>query len=137
MIRGPGLTSPFVPSMHTRLMYFVTYCAQRLNLEFSTIHTYLYVIRNWQIGPLKDSISKPLWHLEEVLTGIKKLRPWATRVRLPITINIMQLLVSFIYRGCFGVPKDQMFMAAITLAFYRFLRCGEFTSPSTSAFSAC
>ena len=49
----------------------------------------------------------------------------------------MQLLVSFIHRGCFGVPEDQMFLAAITLAFYGFLHCGEFTSPSTSAFSAC
>ena len=49
----------------------------------------------------------------------------------------MWLLVSFIYKGLFGVPEDQMFLAAITLAFYRFLCCGEFTSPITSAFSAC
>ena len=49
----------------------------------------------------------------------------------------MQLLVSFIHRGWFGAPEDQMFLAAITLAFYGFLCCGEFTSPSTSAFSAC
>ena len=106
----------------TRLMYFVTYCAHRFNLEFSTIDTYLYGIRKWQIeygfhDPLKDSIGKPLWHLERVLTGINKLKPGATRVRLPITIDIMWLLVSFIHRGCFGVPEDQMFLAAITLAF--------------------
>ena len=31
-------------------MYFVTYCAHRLNLAFSTINTYLYGIKNWQIG---------------------------------------------------------------------------------------
>ena len=122
-------------------MYFVTYCAHRLNLAFSTINTYLYGIRNWQIvygfpDPLKDSIGKPLRRLERVLTGIKKLRPGVTRVRLPITIDIMQLLVSFIHRGCFGVPENQMFLAAITLAFYGFLCCGEFTSPSTSTFSA-
>ena len=30
-----------------------------------------------------------------------------------------------------------MFLAAITLAFHRLSRCREFTSPSTSAFSAC
>ena len=110
-------------------MYFVTYCAHRLNLAFSTINTYLYGIRNWQI-------PDPLRQLERVLTGIKKLRSGATRVRLPITIDIMWLLVSFIHRGCFGVPEDQLFLAAITLAFYGFLCCGEFTSPSTSAFSA-
>ena len=154
MIRGPGLASHFcsiyqIPTTlgesqshrETRLMYFVTYCAHRLNLAFSAINTYLYGIRNWQVGygfpdPLKDSIGKPLRRLERVLTGIKKLRPGATRDRLPITIDIMWLLVSFIHKGCFGVPEDQMFLAAITLAFYGFLRCGEFTSPSTSAFSA-
>ena len=59
----------------TRLMYFVTYCAHRFNLAFSTINTYLYGIRNWQIGygypdPFKDSIGKPLQRLERVLTRI-------------------------------------------------------------------
>ena len=126
----------------TRLMYFVTYCAHRLNVAFSIINTYLYWIRNWQIGyglpdPLKDSIGKPLRRLERVLTRIKKLRPGATRVRLPITIDIMRLLVSLINRGLFWVPEDQIFLAAITLAFYEFLHYREFTSPSISAFSAC
>ena len=126
----------------TRLMYFVTYCAHRLNVAFSIINTYLYWIRNWQIGyglpdPLKDSIGKLLRRLERVLTRIKKLRPGATRVRLPITIDIMWLLVSLINRGLFWVPEDQIFLAAITLAFYEFLHYREFTSPSISAFSAC
>ena len=125
-------------------MYFVTYCAHGLNLAFSTFNTYLYGIRNWQIGigfpdSLKNLIGKPLRCLARVLTGIKKLRLGATRVRLPITIDIMimRLLVPFIHRGCFGVPENQMFLTTIILAFYGLLHCGEFTSPSTSAFSAC
>ena len=122
-------------------MYFVTYCAHQLNLLFSAINTYSHGIWNWQIAyglpnPLKDYIGKPLRSLYRVSTGIKKLSPEVTRVKLPITIDIMWLLVSFINGGCFGEPEDQIFLAAITLPLCLFIRCGN-THPQDEASSAC
>ena len=123
------------------LMYFAAYCANKLNVASTTINNYLYGIRSWQIGrgmadPLKTSFGQPLLCLDRVLKGIKKCKPGVTRPRLPITIDILRLLVSFVTLGCFGKPDDQMFIAAITMAFFGFLRCGEFTAFSASCFSS-
>ena len=43
--------------------------------------------------------------------------------------------MSFLSFGCFGIFEDLMMFAAVTFAFYGFLRCGEFTVTSQAAFS--
>ena len=87
-------------------------------------------------GPLKTSFGQPLLYLDRVLKGIKKCKPVVMQPRLPITIDILRLLVSFVTLGCFGKPDDQMFITAITMAFFSFLKCGEFTAPNASHFSS-
>ena len=65
----------------------------------------------------------------------QKLHKAKTRPRLPITIDILCMLISFLPFSCFGRQDDLMHSAVVTLAFYGFLRCGEFTVPSGAAYS--
>ena len=137
-----NLPSPAVtaePITEQWLLYFVAHCAHHMKLAASTINTYLYGIRDWCIGqglpdPLKTTYGRLLLRLERVLKGIKKLHKETVRPRLPITIDILRMLTSFLSFGCFGQHDDLMLSAVCTLAFYDFLRCGEFTVTSTLAF---
>ena len=54
---------------------------------------------------------------------------------MPITIDILWMLISFLSFSCFGRQDDLILSAVLTLAFYGFLRCGEFTVPSGAAYS--
>ena len=122
------------------LLYFAAHCAHHTKLAASTINLYLYALRNWCVGlgfpnPLKTEYGGPLLRLDRVLKGIKKLHKGHNRPRLPITIDILRMIVSFLSFGCFGIFEDLMMSAAVTFAFYGFLHCGEFTVTSQAAFS--
>ena len=79
---------------------------------------------------MRNKYGGPLVRLERILKGIKKIRIVQRRPRLPITIDILRLLVLFVSQGCIDFIEDTMFIAAINLAFFRFLRCGEFKTTS-------
>ena len=118
-------------------MCFAAHCAHTMKLAASTIinNTYLYGIRDWHLGrghpdPLQNKYGGPLVQLEMILKGIKKIHTVQRRPRLPITIDILRLLVLFVSQGYFGFIEDTMFIAAINLALFGFLRCGEFTTTS-------
>ena len=114
------------------LMYFAAHCAGFRGLAPGTIHNYLYGIRNWYImrglqDPLKHSNGQPLYRLSRVFRGIKKCHQLHAKKRLPITIQILRALVDMFSSGCFGLTEDCMMLAVVNLAFFGFLRCGEFT----------
>ena len=44
------------------------------------------------------------------------------------------MLISFLSFSCFGRQDNLMLSAVLTLAFYGFLKCGEFTVPSGAAY---
>ena len=111
-----------------------------MKLAASTINFYLNGLRNWCIGLgfpnlLRTEYGGPLLCLDRVPKGIKKLHKGHSRPRLPITIDILRMTVSFLSFGCFGIFEDLMMSAAVTFAFYGFLQCGEFTVASQAAFS--
>ena len=115
-----------------QLMYFAAHCAGSRGLAPGTIHNYLYGIRSWYItkglpDPLKNDNGQPLYRLARVLRGIKKCHQVKRGKRLPLTIPIMRALVQLLSMGCFGQTEDRMLLAVINLAFFGFLRCGEFT----------
>ena len=118
------------------LIYFVTYCAESLNLTYHTIKSYLCGIRYTYISngfhnPLESTFGKPLLQLEIVLKGIRKLHTKPTVPRLPITINILKGICSLLDRGFSGHFEDTCFKAVCLMAFFAFLRCGEFTCISS------
>ena len=110
-----------------------------MRLAASTINLYLYGIRDWCISqelpnPLRNQLGGPLIRLGRIFKGIKKLQKVKERLRLPIAIDVLRMLISFLSFGCFDQCDDRMLSAAMTLAFFRFMRFGEFTMPNQNAY---
>ena len=113
------------------LIYFVTHCTVNLHLAYSTIKLYLAGIRNHYIqnslgDPLKPGDS-PLLKLQLILRGIRKDQIKLSRPRLPITADILWQMYNSLNSGIFGPYTDLLLQTACTMAFFGFLRCGEFT----------
>ncbi|XP_061196397.1 uncharacterized protein LOC133204666 [Saccostrea echinata] len=111
---------------------YVSYCYSELQLSYSTIKLYLSGIRYMYLriggfNPL-ESYGKPLQGLQTILSGIKKSQcNRDKRIRLPITIDILTKMYMLLDQGIFDVFTDSMLKSVCTLAFFGFLRCGEFT----------
>lgn len=79
-------------------------------------------IRGWQ-DPTKTFVAQKL------LEGCKRLNGRAD-TRLPVTLTILQDMLSALGRACRSNYEVALFEAAFTLAFFAFLRVGEFTTKS-------
>ena len=117
---------------------FVAHLAMS-GLKPQTIKTYLSGLRHLQISAgLSDPfLAGRFPRLQYVVKGVKREKGTAARPRLPITPQILQGLYSFWLKSE-NRFEAVMLWAACTLAFYGFLRSGEVTVPSDSAFDpAC
>ena len=117
------------------LIYFVTHCAKNLNLAHGTIKTYLCGIRNMYIqagyhNPMLATSGQPLFQLSLVLRGIKKSQTQTTNPRMPITTDILLALFRLLDGTFFSRHIDLLLRATCSMAFFGFLRCGEFTTPT-------
>lgn len=108
------------------LIYFVAHC-HRLKLAYTTIKLYLCGIR---FMCLKHNIYYPvnasLTRMHTVLGGVKRICVKSTRPRYPITFDILKKVCGYL---CI-IPQsfeDLMLETACIVAFFGFLRCGEFT----------
>lgn len=113
------------------LVYFVTYCARSLKLQWCTIKLYLAGVRHHY---LKAGFSNPLLQCDRlymVLRGIKKSQVSKSKVRLPITADILFRMCGALQNGIFNPTLDFTLQCMFLIAFYGFLRCGEFTVRST------
>lgn len=128
----PQTGLPSNPTEET-FVYFVSHCSSNLNLSFKTIKLYLSGIRHAYIDsglgdPFKLHNLAPMLQLHQVLRGIKKCQRQTDRPRLPITFDILTAFTKFMCRGFFGPYLDSMMKAVCSVAFFGFLRCGEFTT---------
>ena len=120
-----------MPTSEDTLLLFITHLAQQ-GLSHATIKVYLSAVRNLHVtASLHKEFEEQLTpRLQMVMKGIKKdMSLNSSRVRLPITIDIMQKIRRILGQK----PKEHdniMLWAACALAFFGFLRCSEFTVPS-------
>ena len=118
---------------HDLFVNFVTYCADTLFLSYTSIKSYLcgvkyHVCCRGGPDPYTFSGGQPFLRLQYVLKGIKKNRGITTQPRLPVTIDILTSMVSALNRGVYNPYVDSLLRATFTMAFFGFLRCGEFTT---------
>ena len=115
------------------MVFFVCYCAKVRNLAHATIKLYLAGIRNYCIVkgleyPFNKTNFQPMLQLKLILRGIKKARTPSPIQRLPITAAIVDRLFYFLNGKMFDQYTDALMRAAIAVAYFGFLRCGEFTT---------
>ena len=113
------------------LILFVAHCFSVLRLRYCTIKLYLNGIR---FHYLRLGIDNPLCKLDcnlqrlhTILRAIKRINSSPIRRRLPITFNILVALCTVLRKGFFSPFENLKLEAAFCVAFFGFLRCGEFT----------
>jgi hypothetical protein len=117
------------------LEYFICHCVHNLKLSHATIKLYLAGVRNMYItagyaNPLCNEHGNIYPRLQLLLRGVRKSCHPKPFTRLPVTGTMLRTISRKLGKGFFGVYLDSLILAACLLAFFGFLRCGEFTSAS-------
>ena len=124
----PQEVKHLLPASEETLMKFSAYLAK--SIKHSSIKNYLAAVRHFHLRNGFSLDCKKMLRLQLVLRGIKRSQGDNIRMRLPTTIHLLKL-----FRMMLALPATTnsdaiMFWAAVTLAFFCFLRLGELTCNS-------
>jgi len=124
-------TTVLPPISEQWLIYYVTHCHKILRSRLSTIKLYICGVRFQYISaglpsPF-DIHTNNLVRLQMVLKGIKRVESTHSSVRYPITFSVLSAMCTKLRQGFFNANIDIMMETVCTVAFFGFLRCGEFT----------
>ena len=113
-------------------LYFIAYCQSLIGFTFSTIKLYLTGVCHFGItyanrNPLVDQYGNQLLRLHNVLQYIKNSDTRPARTKLPITYVLLAKMFNYLENGIFDCITDLVLQTACVVAFFGFLRCGEFT----------
>ncbi|XP_021367462.1 uncharacterized protein LOC110459501 [Mizuhopecten yessoensis] len=131
LLSGVNWLCTMPPVSEDLLMFFVAHCFKTLNIKASTIKLYLCGIRYSYMraghaNPLVARDGQAFIRLNTILNGVKKQQGVTRKPRLPITFNILEKICLLLRSGVFSPFLDVMMETACTVAFFGFLRCGEF-----------
>ena len=121
-----------LPASEVTLILFITDLAQ--TQAHSTIRTYLSGICHLHIlfGFVNPLATTP--RLDLVLKGIQRIKPQQSQPRLPITPAILLKIQSGLSKIVLADFNKTLLWAACQSAFFAFLCCSEFTTPSLRAY---
>ena len=103
-----------------------------LGPTFSIITLYLAGVRHFGItyayrNPLVDQYGNQLLRLHNVLQSVKNYDTNSARTKLHITYVLLAKMFNYLENGIFNSVTDLVLQTACVVAFFGFLRCGEFT----------
>ncbi|XP_021348407.1 uncharacterized protein LOC110447193 [Mizuhopecten yessoensis] len=112
------------------LIYFAAHCFNS-KLSHNTVKLYLCGIRFMCLQQnIAYPVAKDMPRLFSVLNGIKRSQAKPTRPRHPITFNILKEVCVFLRKTTHRLFDDVLLETVCIVAFFGFLRCGEFTVKS-------
>ena len=119
----------FMPVDENTLVQYAAYLAR--SIKYSPIKSYLAAVRHLHIlNGLDLDFKKKYPRLQLICKGIKRAQGCSTRVRLPITIHHLKLFFCLLAIPHTSNCNSLMIWAAMTLAFFCFMRLGELTCNS-------
>ncbi|XP_040280125.1 uncharacterized protein LOC120995167 [Bufo bufo] len=122
----------------TSLLGFASFCHLKLKLSYNTIKLYLTGIQHHMLIIHPNNISFMASHqIKTILKGIQKTEPARPTQRLPINSHIFKALSDLLDTRPFEADTNSIIKTAMYLAFYGFLRPGEFTTTSATQTTHC
>ena len=117
-----------LPTDEDTLIQYVAYLAK--SVKHSTIKGYLAAVRHFHIRHGYQLNLRKFLRLHLVCRGIKRSQGSSIRTRLPITVSHLKFFYSLLAIRYTSNYDSLMIWAAMTLAFFGFMRLGELTCNS-------
>ncbi len=111
------------------LLQFAAHCHYKLQICHSTIKSYMCGIRFhcFKRGYSTLWAATGLVRLEAILRAIKRSQVPVPVKRQPITAEVLGRICAVLDKGVLCAYSNMLMKAVCTMAFFAFLRCGEFT----------
>jgi len=122
-------TNPQLPVNEDVLINFTV--AMVRSVQYTTIKNYLSAVKNYHSSHSYELPLSNFLRLRPILRGIKRSQGQQSKVRRPITLQLLNLFYYLLNVQHTYNRDSLMLWAAMTLAFFGFLRLGELTCNQT------
>ena len=128
-----SVSLPLLPVHISTVCAFICFCKDVKNWSLPYIRSLLAGVQ-FNVRCYDPSFPSLFSHhsIKLILKGIAKASTPVSDNRRPITLSILHSLISALRSGMFTPYIDSLLESTFLLAFYGFLRSGEFTTPSFS-----